>query len=67
MNSKKEKIYEETLLKIKYLISWNDKFPIKAKIIRTDYEFNIFLERWRSLKDYDEKKKSNILKNKISE
>lgn len=38
MNSKNEKIYEETLLKIKYLISCNDKFPIKAKTITTDYE-----------------------------
>ena len=26
------------MLKIKYLISCNDKFPIKAKAITTDYE-----------------------------
>ena len=38
MNSKNEKIYEEILLKIKYLISCNDKFSIKAKTITTDYE-----------------------------
>ena len=38
MNSKNEKIYEETLLKTKYLIICNDKFPIKAKTITTDYE-----------------------------
>ena len=38
MNSKNKKIYEETLLKIKYVISCNDKFPIKAKAITTDYE-----------------------------
>lgn len=38
MNSKNEKIYEETLLKIKYLISCNDIFTIKAKTKTTDNE-----------------------------
>ena len=37
MNSKNEKIYYETLLKLKKLISCNDKFPIKANAITIDY------------------------------